>query len=50
MAEFAQKIVVENGLDAAHGGPISVLSGRIEDLQSLPVPQVQLHARTCKIP
>ena len=44
MAEFAQRIVAENGLDSAHSGPISVLPGRIEDLESLPVPQVRRHA------
>ena len=39
MAEFAAKIVAENGLDAERSGPIRVLPGRIEDLESLPVPQ-----------
>jgi hypothetical protein len=44
MADFAAKIVAQNGLDATRGGPISVLSGRIEDLDSLPVPQVKAPA------
>ena len=40
MAGFARKIVAENRLDAEAGGPITVLSGRIEDIDSLPVHQV----------
>lgn len=41
MAGFARKIAAENGMDAETGGPITVLSGRIEDIDSLPVQQVQ---------
>ena len=40
MAEAAQSIVEENQLSSGQGGPIAVLSGRIEELQALPMQQV----------
>lgn len=46
MADFARKIVAENGMGAEAGGPITVLSGRIEDIDSLPVQQVH----SCLLP
>lgn len=40
MAEHARSIVAENRLDSASGGPITVVASRMEDVDSLPVPQV----------
>ena len=40
MAATARNVVAANGLDAASGGPIEVVAGRIEDLQSLPLDKV----------
>lgn len=40
MAEAAQSIVEANQLSSSQGGPITVLSGRIEELQGLPMQQV----------
>ena len=40
MAKAAESIVEENRLGSSQGGPITVLSGRIEDLQTLPMQQV----------
>lgn len=40
MAKAAESIVAENRLGSSQGGPITVLSGRIEDLQTLPMQQV----------
>lgn len=40
MAATALDVIAANRLDAAAGGPIEVVVGRIEDLQSLPVDKV----------
>ena len=40
MAKAAETIVEENRLGSSQGSPITVLSGRIEDLQTLPMHQV----------
>ena len=40
MARAAESIVEENRLSSSHGGPVTVLSGRVEDLQTLPMQQV----------
>ena len=40
MAKAAESIVEDNRLGSSQGGPITVLSGRIEDLQTLPMQQV----------
>ncbi|CAL8467117.1 g6653 [Coccomyxa elongata] len=42
MAEHAHSIVAENRLDSASGGPITVVSARMEDIASLPVAQVDV--------
>ncbi len=36
MAEQARSIVAENKLDSASGGPITIVSARMEDVDSLP--------------
>ena len=41
MAATARDVIAANWLDAAAGGPIEVVVGRIEDLQSLPVDKVR---------
>ena len=46
MAKAAESIVEENRLGSSQGGPITVLSGRIEDLQTLPMQQVCAGALT----
>ena len=40
MAEAAQSIIEENQLSSSQGGPITVVSGRVEELQGLPMQQV----------
>ena len=40
MANAAESIVEENRLSSSQSGPITVISGRVEDLQTLPVQQV----------
>lgn len=40
MAEVARSILDENRLGHSSGGPVSVISARVEDLSELPVPQV----------
>lgn len=51
MARAAESIIQENQLSSSHGGPITVLSGRIEDLQALPMqevsPDIQLLVSWC---
>ncbi|CAL5225398.1 g8207 [Coccomyxa viridis] len=42
MAEAAQSIIEENQLSSSQGGPISVVSGRVEELQALPMQQVDV--------
>ena len=44
MAEHARSIVAENRLGSASGGPITVVSARMEDIASLPVAQVSCGA------
>ncbi len=41
IAGMAKRIVAANGLASEQGGPISILSGRLEALASLPVEQVR---------
>ncbi len=49
MAEAAQSIIEENQLSSSQGGPISVVSGRVEELQALPMQQVcPLGAISCR--
>ncbi len=49
MAEAAQSIVEANQLSSSQGGPITVLSGRIEELQALPMEQViPARAKPCR--
>lgn len=36
MADIAAKIAKANGLASASGGPISIIAGRLEDVDSLP--------------
>ena len=40
MAEAAQSIIEENQLSSSQGGPITVVSGRVEELEALPMQQV----------
>ena len=40
MAKAAESIVEENKLSSSQGGPITVIPGRIEELQALPMQQV----------
>lgn len=40
MAATARDVIAANRLDRTAGGPIEVVVGRIEDLQSLPVDKV----------
>ena len=46
MAGWARKVVTANGLDHEQGGAVSIVAGRVEQLQSLPVDKV-LQAPTC---
>ncbi len=46
MAATARSIIKANGLDAASGGPIEVVAGRLEDLD-LPVEQARFKQRKC---
>ncbi len=41
MADVARSVLHENKLDESSGGPVTVISARMEDVASLPVPQVR---------
>jgi hypothetical protein len=46
MAKAAESIVTENNLGSSQGGPITVMPGRIEELQALPMQQVPFHHKS----
>ena len=49
MAEAAQSIIEANQLSSSQGGPITVLSGRVEELQNLPMQQVWSLRYSCRV-
>ena len=47
---MAKRIVAANGLASEQGGPITILSGRLEALLSLPVDKVRLRLQVASSP
>jgi hypothetical protein len=48
MASCATQICVSNGFHSSQGGPVTVLPGRVEELEGLPVDKVTCTPTPCR--